>query len=114
MYSLSTEQDGDKVVEGYYYFDDCKKQFDSAWFQKVEYVPFENMMIQVPVGYDEILKALFGDWKKEVRGLEEHSYPFFKRQKMSIIQQAEREGRTAEDWLAEKEREVGRSIRMKV
>lgn len=114
IYSLSAEQDGDKVVEWYYYYSDCKKQFDRAWFQEVEYLPFELMTIPVPVGYDEILKVLFGDWKKEVRGLEEHSYPFFKGQKMSVIQQAGSEGKRAEDWLAEKEREVGRSIRINV
>lgn len=114
VYSVITERDGDKLAEWYYYYNDCRKQFDREWFQEVEYLMFEQMTIPVPAGYEEILKVLYGDWKKEVRNMEEHSYPFFKRQKHSLIQQAEREGKRAADWLAEKEREAGRSIRVNV
>lgn len=43
-------------------------------FAKPVMMPFEDMMIPVPIGYDEILKSMYGDWRKFVTGTACHSY----------------------------------------
>lgn len=65
-----------KVVRGHttYYL-------DKDVYSDVVMMPFENIRIAVPVGYDAILKAMYGDYHKEVRGASAHSYPFYAEQK---------------------------------
>jgi len=43
-------------------------------------VPFENIMMNIPVGYDEILKKSFGDYMTPRRVKAAHDYPFYKGQ----------------------------------
>lgn len=45
-------------------------------------VPFENMEIPVPIGYDGILKIKYGDYMKPVRDGGSHEYPFYKKQQV--------------------------------
>lgn len=40
---------------------------DKHWYDETLYLPFENIMMPVPSGYDEILKKLFGDYMKPVQ-----------------------------------------------
>ena len=47
-------------------------------------MPFENIMIPVPAGYDEILKYLYGDYMQMVRTNYDYEYPFYKRQQEDI------------------------------
>ncbi len=47
------------------------------WFDETVYLPFENIKIPAPVGYDEFLKCLYGDYMMPVRGAAEHDYPFY-------------------------------------
>lgn len=42
------------------------------WFQKVEYLPFENIMIPVPAEYDKILTQTYGDYHQMVQGGSDH------------------------------------------
>lgn len=112
VYSMTEGDDGNKLVEWPQFYNDCNKQLHRECFERVEYLPFENMMIPVPAGYDEILKVLFGNWKKEIKNMDCHAYPFFKTQRETIIQRAESQGKRPADWLAEIERNVGRKIRI--
>lgn len=48
------------------------------WMETVEKLPFENIMINVPNGYDNILKVRYGDYMTPVRGTAVHDYPFYK------------------------------------
>lgn len=43
-------------------------------------VPFENIMVSVPKGYDAVLKKNFGEYWNPVRNAAAHDYPFFKSQ----------------------------------
>jgi hypothetical protein len=48
------------------------------WVEQVEYVPFEMLVVPVPIGYDDCLKSGFGDdWRtpKQVSNL--HGDVFF-------------------------------------
>ena len=40
-----------------------RRIWESKWFDDVIEVPFEMLKISVPVGYDEILTTLCGDWR---------------------------------------------------
>lgn len=50
------------------------------WMETVKKMPFENIMINVPSGYDKILKRRYGDYMTPVKGLSAHDYPFYKKQ----------------------------------
>ena len=40
-------------------------------------LPFENIEIAVPVGYQEALRAQFGDYTVPIQGVGDHEYPFY-------------------------------------
>lgn len=42
------------------------------WFQKIEYLPFENTKIPVPAEYDKILTNLYGDYHQMIQGGSDH------------------------------------------
>lgn len=41
--------------------DSDKWMFDKEWFNKTLWVPFENMTVPIPAGYDQILRTQYGD-----------------------------------------------------
>lgn len=43
------------------------------WFSEIVYLPFESMMIPVPVGYDELLKCQYGDYHVPRKFLSTHN-----------------------------------------
>ena len=49
----------------------------AEWYDKVIYVPFENIEIPVPSEYDKVLQAQYGDYMEYVRGGADHDYPFY-------------------------------------
>ena len=52
-------------------------KFRASSFDRAEELPFENITIRVPTGYDEVLTAIWGDYKKPVQALT-HDYPCYK------------------------------------
>ncbi len=56
------------------------KVYEAAWFEKTEYLPFEGFDVPVPGNYNEVLKAIYGDYRKPVRSEGMHDYPCYKRQ----------------------------------
>ncbi len=50
---------------------------EKAWYADETYLPFENTMIPVPVGYDAYLSKKYGDYMTPSR-YENHEYPFYK------------------------------------
>lgn len=49
----------------------------NTWYDDVRYVPFEHIQIPVPVYYDEVLKAQFGDYMTPCQVSGGHDYPFY-------------------------------------
>ena len=45
-------------------FNGPKNRVKKVWFDGFEYAPFENTQFRVPIGYDEILKAIYGDYMR--------------------------------------------------
>lgn len=56
------------------------------WYASSILMPFENVQIPVPVGYDQILTAIYGDYMTPWRGPAAHDYPFYKKQNREIVQ----------------------------
>ena len=54
-------------------------------------MPFENIMLPVPVGYDEILKKKYGEnYMTPMRGASSHGYPFYRVQQKTLVEHRKR------------------------
>ena len=82
MYSA----DGAKELE-YIIYDLTKERrykYKREWYAGSIQVPFENIMIPIPVGYAEVLPVLYGDnYMMPVRE-DSHEYPFYKKQDIQL------------------------------
>lgn len=56
------------------------KFYQTAWFEEMEWMPFEDFMVPVPLEYDKILRATYGDYSVCVRNTTLHDYPFYNKQ----------------------------------
>lgn len=56
------------------------KKFPKEWFAEVYSATFENFMLPVPGGYDQILRQIYGDYHVCRRGGSTHGYPFYEKQ----------------------------------
>lgn len=54
------------------------------YYDKQIWLPFENILLPVPSGYDEMLRKRYGDYMKLVRNCGGHDYPFFATQKKQL------------------------------
>lgn len=54
--------------------------FSKHCFDEIIMMPFEGTEVPVPVGYDEVLKTIYGDYMTCVKYIS-HDYPFYKSQK---------------------------------
>ncbi len=62
------------------------------WFDSVLLVPFENIQMAVPVGYDDVLKVQFGDYMTPQQGTSGHDYPFYKSMEDALVRQIQAVG----------------------
>lgn len=83
--SMYTEEESDRI--GIYTsivntgsLDYC---FDKEWFSSMVELPFENITLPAPVGYDAFLRKRFGDYMTPVKSFA-HDYPFYKGQVAEI------------------------------
>ncbi len=54
---------------------------DKDWFSDTVMMPFEQMQVPVPCGYDEVLKTTYGDYMTpSYNGGRAHEYPYYKKQ----------------------------------
>ena len=70
-------------------------KYNKEWYSEAIYVPFENMVIPIPKNYEEVLRALYGDYNVIVKGGATHDYPFYNKQLQFL-----------RDAVAQKEKEV--------
>ena len=77
-----------------------KQAYDSAVM-----MPFETIQIPVPVGYDEILKAKYGEYMIPYIRKDGHAYPFYKEQRELLQQYLKVNGISGERfYITEEER----------
>lgn len=55
-------------------------------FAETTLLPFENMNIAAPIGYNEYLFSIYGDYKTVVKGGSSHTYPCFASQENALLE----------------------------
>lgn len=75
---------GDRVSYLPDQLDDENNFYDKAAFSKARYLPFCGIEVPVPVDYDAVLRAEFGDYRKKVKAGGEHGYPYFIRSEKKL------------------------------
>lgn len=50
---------------------------DTAWYQETVYLPFEEMLLPAPAGYEKVLTRIYGDWHTPVKGKSSHGKVLF-------------------------------------
>lgn len=69
-----------------FYEDHPEYLFKSEWFSEYTLMPFENIQIAVPNGYDETLRTFYGDYMVPVQVQDpNHPYPFYQTQLQELI-----------------------------
>lgn len=67
------------AIMGYFYREHTfGRKYPRHCFDDVVYMPFENMMVPVPAGYDELLRGRYGNYMEYVMNAGSHEYPSFK------------------------------------
>ncbi len=60
-------------------------KYKKEWYEKSIEMPFENIMVPVPVGYEYILPRLYGnDYMTPKQDIAGHDYPFYKQQDIEL------------------------------
>ena len=76
--SLYSYADGNYMVNYPACILEHEYKMKKEWYDDAIEMPFENITIAVPRGYDGVLKAQFGDYMTPVQGTADHAYPFYK------------------------------------
>ncbi len=63
-------------------------KYPISYFEEEVKLPFENMLINVPSVYEEVLKIEYGNWTKINRKGSLHDYPFYKEQEQMLTNAA--------------------------
>ena len=58
------------------------KMRKKEWYEESQKMKFGKLEVCAPIGYDELLKTLYGDYMVPVQGYSAHEYPFYKRQEL--------------------------------
>lgn len=80
------EADGDLLTSFPEYIKGNGFFLRKEWFD-TKRMQFENMMVTVPSGYDQVLTALFGGYMTPVRSASDHEYPFYGKQLQTLHEQ---------------------------
>lgn len=51
--------------------------FHKKWYSSCEMIPFEMIEVPVPLGYQDYLKTLYGNWETPIRANSQHGDVFF-------------------------------------
>lgn len=70
-----------------------KRKWKKEWFSDVKYLPFEDILMPVPIAYDEVLKGYYGeDYMVPKRMPAAHDYPFYKKQDRELEERTKNKG----------------------
>lgn len=75
--SMYTREEATEVCLMTFWYRNNDHKYPMSLFEKTVEIPFENIHIQAPVGYDEVLKIEYGDYMKLVRTGGVHEYPHY-------------------------------------
>ncbi len=88
MYSV---EDSDEIGFGAWQLssDNHRHRNPRDLYNETVELPFENITVPAPAGYDDVLKRRFGDYSKYVVS-KSHDYPFYKKQQKILKEHIER------------------------
>lgn len=96
LYRLAEEQmmrvpesESDRMVQLFPWGVIGVKGFEKKYYDKIVRLPFENTTIPVSAGYNEVLKAKYGDYFKIRKVWSGHEYPFYEGQKANLMKLAD-------------------------
>lgn len=84
------EEESDCLAEYMDYINWPWKKFPKEWFDEVYGATFENVMLPVPKGYNEVLQNIYMDPFVIVKKTGMHEYPFYARQLKDLRQYVKR------------------------
>ncbi len=109
--SLFTEEESDYLTDfpGY-----MKSGYvvRKEWFENVERIPFENITIPVPSGYDYILRKSYGDYSIPVKGTSTHGDICFRPQVRLLAEHLDL--RAKKDIIEQEQDEILKKIKEKI
>lgn len=79
LYAIYSEKESDEVALMALYLENGGCIYPKEYYSDSIRMPFENITIPVPIGYDHILKAKYGDYMKNIRKGGSHDYPFYEK-----------------------------------
>ena len=81
IFGMYPEEASDEIGFGAWQLspDNCRHRNPRELYRESVELPFENITVPAPAGYDEVLKIRFGDYSKYVIS-KSHDYPFYKSQ----------------------------------
>ena len=90
LYSLYQEDESEEVVAMPLWIEHGSKNviYPKEYYAKTIRLPFDKIMVPVPIAYDSILKQKYGDYMKMVRKGGTHDYPYYSKQ-IKIVEKAE-------------------------
>ncbi len=94
--SLYQPKDGNKLIEFALAHRNPGAVYNKDWYQDVVMLPFENMEIAAPSGYDKILTAKYGNYHEMAQTRGAHDYPFYKDMEKQFRQELTDAGFTGE------------------
>lgn len=78
--------DSSPYVSRMAFYNEEKTLLRREWYADCVWLPFENISVPAPSGYDHILTAIYGDYMTPVRGVASHEYPFYKKQRKVMVE----------------------------
>lgn len=85
--ALCYKEESDYVTEFQFYIENVDYKIPKEYYNDTIKMPFENISINAPAGYDQVLRAEFGDYMTPVKGSAEHDYPFYGHMEHELIRQ---------------------------
>ncbi len=110
------EEDGDYLVMYMDYANWSHKIYKKEWFDEVILQPFEDFLIPVPAGYDEILKRIYGDYSIRINASAMHEYPLYNKQLKylrDVVGDLEEKYARLDELIAKAKRERMEELKMK-
>ena len=89
--SLYHRDESDDVTLMHSYANGICRRLKKEWFENVIWMPFENIEMPVPQGYDECLNIFYGKNYMIPKQLKGHDYPFYAKQDKIIQAVIEKE-----------------------
>lgn len=74
---MYNEMETDRIADMANWVPNRKAAFNRKWFEDVVEMPFEYITVPVPVGYDQVLQEVYGDYKTPYQG-SSHTFPVYR------------------------------------